>query len=100
MKDHPDRYALEYIDAKIEQHKARSLKPNISEYEHIEQKAAAFALGIVRGDIFALLHRPAPVAAACTHPIDRQIDDTLRNVGPTIRCRECGEHRPRSSPAD
>lgn len=92
--DHPDRYALEYIDAKICQHNTRAHNLQRSEDERRDHKSAAFALGIVRGDIFARLHRPSPIAEPCPHPVDKQISDFLSNVGPTLRCEQCGEHRP------
>lgn len=96
--DHPDRYALEYIDARIEQHKVRGQDPQRSESERDQHKFAAQAIGVVRGDIFALLHRPSPVAVTCEHPSDRQLSDSLPNVGATIRCAVCGEHRPVAKP--
>jgi hypothetical protein len=79
--DHPDRCVLEYIDAHIAQYKSRGLGD------------AAMTLGVLRGDLRAGLHRPEQVAAPCDHPSDKQIADSLPNVGATIRCRLCGEHR-------
>lgn len=95
LANHPDRYALEYLDMKIAQHKLRGHDVRLMEKVRLDHYAAALALSIVRGDIFALLHRPSPVIEPCTHPIDKQVDDMLPNIGLTIRCKLCGEHRPR-----
>lgn len=90
--EHPDRYALEYIDARIVQYKHRAIIADKAQ-DRDEFKAIAMAFGVLRGDIRALLHRPAPVAAACEHPTEKQVPDSLPNVGATIRCIACGEHR-------
>ncbi len=95
---HPDRYALEYIDAKIAAYKVRSTHTDKPEAERNEYKAVAQAFGILHADILTLLHRPDPVIiTVCEHDPLADVD-TYR--GDVWRCRKCQEVTPRVRETD